>query len=133
MGIVAVPNTKSILAFSLALTLTNLLGARADDLNDAAIRLRASKVTAWFEQCMKLSDDQQDRCKEVIGILFKKETQYLGVIKTFIDRNDLNKDQFSKEYQSCNTQPDYEKYVICLGWFSDRLIDAAAGRYLLNR
>ncbi|MGO9773121.1 MAG: hypothetical protein ACLPSW_26960 [Roseiarcus sp.] len=126
-------NTKGLLAFLLALMLANLLGARADDLSEAATRLRASKVKSWFEQCMKLSDNRQDRCKEFLEVMFNRETQYLGVIKSFVSRDDLNRNQLSKEYQSCEAQSDYEKYVICLGWLSDRLSDAAAGNYLLNR
>src|SRR5260370_12435980 len=124
-------NTKAFLA--LGLLLTNSLGAGADDLSEAAMRLRANKVKSWFEQCLKLSDNREDRCKEVLDVIFKKETQYLGIIKTFMGRDDLNRNQFSKEYQSCNAQPDYEKYLICLGWLSDRLNDAEAGSYFLNR
>lgn len=125
--------TNGLPAFSLALTLMSSIGVQADELSDAAIRLRASKVQSWFEQCMKLSDNRPDRCKEILDVLFKHETTYMGVINTFIGRGDLNKDQFSKEFQSCGAQPDYEKYVICLGWLSDRLNDAAVGHYLLNR
>src|SRR5260370_32375995 len=110
-------NTKALLA--LALLLTNSLGAGAENLSEAAMRLGPNKVKSWFEQCLKLSDNREDRCKEVLDVIFKKETQYLGIIKTFMGRDDLNRNQFSKEYQTCNAQPAHEKYVICLGWLSD--------------